>query len=70
MDEFELIDKFFASRGAKRSDVRLGIGDDAAVTTLDSGYDLVIATDSICEGTHFPSGTEPARWATAALPST
>ena len=59
MDEFALIEKFFAQQSADRADVRLGIGDDAAVTSLGSEYDLVIATDSICQGTHFPDGTEP-----------
>lgn len=38
----------------------LGIGDDAAVLRLEPGWDLVVATDSIAEGTHFPAGI-PAR---------
>ena len=59
MDEFALIERFFANGGVERADVRLGIGDDAAVTSMQSGYELVIATDSICQGTHFPEGTEP-----------
>lgn len=59
MDEFALIERFFASHPMDRFDVRLGIGDDAAVTRIEAGYDLVIATDSICQGTHFPEGTEP-----------
>lgn len=36
----------------------LGIGDDAAVTHLDVKSHLVIATDTIVAGTHFPEGTE------------
>jgi len=59
MDEFALIEKFFANRGVDRADVRLGIGDDAAVTMMEEGYELVIATDSICVGTHFPEDTQP-----------
>jgi len=59
MDEFKLIDQFFAGRGALRDDVRIGIGDDAAVTRWDDDYELVIATDAICEGTHFLPGTPP-----------
>ena len=59
MDEFALIEQFFAGRGVCREDVRLGIGDDAAVTRCDDGFELVIATDTICEGTHFLSGTSP-----------
>ena len=59
MDEFALIEKFFANRGVDRADVRLGIGDDAAVTMMEEDYELVIATDSICVGTHFPEDTQP-----------
>lgn len=60
MDEFALIDKYFARRAGTRGDVCVGIGDDAAVTRLESGSELVVATDTINEGTHFPVGT-PAR---------
>ena len=55
MDEFDLIERYFAV-AKPRADVIEGIGDDAAVTRLDSGYDLVIATDSLIEGTHFLPG--------------
>ena len=59
MDEFALIDEFFARRSCSRPDVRVGIGDDAAVTTIEAGYELVVATDTVCEGTHFPANTDP-----------
>ncbi|MDP7297394.1 MAG: thiamine-phosphate kinase, partial [Gammaproteobacteria bacterium] len=59
MDEFALIEQFFAGRGVCRDDVLLGIGDDAAITRSDSGFELVIATDTICAGTHFLPGTPP-----------
>jgi len=59
MDEFSLIEQFFAGCGVVRDDVLLGIGDDAAVTRCEPGFNLVIATDTICEGTHFPPGTPP-----------
>jgi len=59
MDEFTLIDQFFAGRGMRRDDVRLGIGDDAAVLCADGDIELVISTDTICEGTHFLPGTPP-----------
>ncbi|MBL8201790.1 MAG: thiamine-phosphate kinase [Chromatiales bacterium] len=64
MDERALISTFFDRRPAAgrpaRPDVILGIGDDAAVLRLDPGFDLVVATDSIAEGTHFPAGTPAA----------
>ena len=59
MDERALISTFFnrgpAAGRPARADVILGIGDDAAVLRLDPGFDLVVATDSIAEGTHFPA---------------
>jgi thiamine-monophosphate kinase len=57
--EDELIRRYFARAGGERGDVLLGIGDDAAVTRLPRGYDLVIATDAIFAGVHFPAGTPP-----------
>lgn len=64
MDERTLISTYFARRPTAgrpaRADVILGIGDDAAVLRFDPGFDLVVATDSIAEGTHFPAGTPAA----------
>jgi thiamine-monophosphate kinase len=51
--EFDLIDSIFTRRVRQRSDVSLGIGDDAAVTTLSPEDELVTATDMLVEGTHF-----------------
>ena len=59
LDEAILIDRYFARRSGARRDIVLGIGDDAAITRLAPGYDLVTATDAIFEGVHFPRGTEP-----------
>lgn len=56
MDERTLIDTYFARRQKPRADVALGIGDDAAVLRVDPGFELVVATDVIVEGTHFPPG--------------
>jgi thiamine-monophosphate kinase len=59
VDEATLIARYFARPSPGRRDVILGIGDDAAVTRPLPGYDLVIATDALFEGVHFPSGTPP-----------
>ena len=56
MDERTLISTFFDRRRDRREGVILGIGDDAAVLRPEPGFDLVVATDSIAEGTHFPPG--------------
>lgn len=57
MNEQELIARFFAGRQPPRVDVRLGIGDDAAIVQPPPGHSLLIATDCIVAGTHFPPGT-------------
>ena len=56
MDERTLISTFFDRHRDQRQDVILGIGDDAAVVRPEPGFDLVVATDSIVEATHFPPG--------------
>ena len=53
MDEFGLIDRYFA-RARTDDSVRVGIGDDGAVMTPAPGHELVAATDTLIEGVHFP----------------
>ena len=55
--EFELIAEFFQGITAEDG-VDLGIGDDAALIHPDpSGeHQLVVATDTLIEGVHFPAG--------------
>lgn len=57
--EFDLIDRIRA-RALQRDDVILGIGDDAAVLQVPAGSHLVVATDTLNAGVHFPPGTAPA----------
>lgn len=57
--EFELIERI-RRRSATRDDVILGIGDDAAIVQVPAGRQLVIATDTINRGIHFPDNTAPA----------
>jgi len=59
LGEFELIARYFASR-SPRADVRLGIGDDAAVLDVRGDRKLVAAIDTIIEGVHFPVGIDAA----------
>ncbi len=56
LSEFALIDRYFRNCGVKRADVRLGIGDDAALLDSPAGCDLVAAIDTLVEGIHFPRG--------------
>ena len=57
MDEFGLIDRYFA-RAQTDASVRVGIGDDGAVLSPAGGHELVAATDTLIEGVHFPEGLD------------
>ncbi|RRQ23014.1 thiamine-phosphate kinase [Thiohalobacter thiocyanaticus] len=59
LNEFDLIARYFAGLTPARDDIRLGIGDDAAVVSVPPGHDLVIATDTLVAGVHFPPDTDP-----------
>ncbi len=54
MDEFEIIRRYFSRSGVARSDVALGVGDDAALLSVPEGAELVAAVDTIVAGRHFP----------------
>lgn len=57
MDEFSLIHRYF-KRETPHAGVRLGIGDDAALLTPPTGQELVISTDTLVAGRHFPLDTD------------
>ena len=58
MKEFDLIARI-RERAGTRDEVRVGIGDDAAVVRIPPGRDLVIAMDTLNAGIHFPDDTAP-----------
>jgi thiamine-monophosphate kinase len=58
MAEFDLIARIQA-RAATRGDVVLGIGDDAALVRVPADRLLVVATDTLNAGIHFPEDTLP-----------
>lgn len=60
LSEFGLIERYFRRCGAKRADVRVGVGDDAAILECPAGAELVAAVDSLVAGVHFPHGSPPA----------
>lgn len=60
LSEFDLIDRYFRACGAKRADVRVGVGDDAAILECPAGAELAAAVDSLVAGVHFPHGSPPA----------
>lgn len=53
MAEFDLIDLIRMRCAVARDDVRLGIGDDAALLAPPAGQLLVVSTDSLVAGVHF-----------------
>ena len=57
--EFDLIERIRA-RVARRDDVLLGIGDDAAVLQPPPGRQLAVAMDTLNIGVHFPADTAAA----------
>src|SRR5579862_4019500 len=59
MDEFSLIKKYFAQSTLQRDDVILGIGDDAAIVQVPTLQQLIITTDTLVNGIHFPENTAP-----------
>lgn len=59
VQEFDLIARI-QSRIGMRDDVLIGIGDDAAVLQVPAGQALVVATDTLNSGVHFPVETAPA----------
>src|SRR4051812_49910743 len=50
MNEFEIIARYFAPLAG---DGAFGLQDDAALITARAGFDLVVTTDAISEGTDF-----------------
>jgi thiamine-monophosphate kinase len=59
MDEFELIRRYFAGLTPPRDDVALGIGDDAALLSPPRASEVVVTTDTLVAGRHFPEDTDP-----------
>jgi thiamine-monophosphate kinase len=61
MPEFDLIqrlqERICAPAAAHRGQCIVGIGDDAAVLAPPANRQLVVCTDSMVEGVHFPPGT-------------
>lgn len=59
-NEFELINSYFKTIPIHRRDVDVGIGDDAAVTSVPSGSKLVTTVDTLVSGIHFDSNVSAA----------
>ena len=56
--EHDLIKRYF-SPDVSRGDIVLGVGDDAAVVQPPADMELVVTTDTLIEGVHFPGNMAP-----------
>ncbi len=57
LSEFNLIKRYFSSGIRQRDDVRLGVGDDAALVVAPAGQVQVMSMDTLVAGVHFPIET-------------
>ena len=64
--EFSFISRYFKDLTGQQG-VALGIGDDAALIDMTPGQQLVVATDTLVEGVHFPLSATAEQIATRAL---
>ncbi|GKT12134.1 MAG: thiamine-monophosphate kinase [Thiomicrorhabdus sp.] len=55
--EFDLIENFFKPLSLGLSEDEVGIGDDGAVMSAPEGHQLVVVTDTLVAGVHFPVAT-------------
>lgn len=60
LTEFEIIQDFFNKQAGEHADVVLGIGDDAAILDIPGNTQLLISTDTLVAGVHFPGHIAPA----------
>ena len=60
LTEFGIIERYFRRCGATRADVKLGVGDDAALLEAPPGMQIAAAIDTLVAGVHFPPGSPPA----------
>jgi len=55
--EFDIIEQYFFRNNTDNPSVHLGIGDDAAITSIPAGMEQVIAIDTLVEDIHFKKET-------------
>ena len=57
--EFDLIKRYFNTQNTQRSDVILGIGDDAAILEVPAGQQCIYSCDTLVSGRHFAIDAPP-----------
>lgn len=66
-EEFRLIDRYFKPLSVGLPSGDIGIGDDGAVLSVPAGHQLVVVTDTLVSGVHFPVDAQPSDIAWKAL---
>ena len=59
VSEFGIIQRYFSRQVKNIAVNRLGVGDDCALMSVPSGYELAITADTMVEGVHFFAGADP-----------
>lgn len=59
ISEFDLIRQYFTSSERMNPINRLGVGDDCALISIPTGYELAVTVDTMVEGVHFFPGADP-----------
>ncbi len=59
VSEFGIIQRYFSRQVKNIAVNRLGVGDDCALMSIPSGYELAITADTMVEGVHFFAGADP-----------
>ena len=54
--EFDIIKKYFTF-SQNRDDVKLAVGDDCAIVSVPENKQLLVTTDTLISGVHFPENT-------------
>ena len=60
LNEFSLIERYFANTGKTQYAARLSQGDDAAIVEIPAGMQAVMSMDTLIGGVHFPKNTNAA----------
>src|SRR3569623_2340204 len=57
LSEFDIIRRYFSAAGARRADVAIGVGEDAAIVEVQADRQLELAIDTLVSGVHYPEET-------------
>src|ERR1700722_17791398 len=60
LTEFDIIEKYFTFKiNDNDPNLKLGVGDDAAIVAVPADFELALCIDTLVTGVHFPVNTHP-----------